>query len=252
MLAMDRPGSDDLEVLAGRDTSLAEGGEPGRDRGAVLTDARMRQEYALGYRAKVEALYKCAEPETARGSTDNPAKYTSMVDKYRVDYVASFHETPRIGGPYEVPEKWIDAMNPTKGGAGRDNNCGECARAVFNTWYGRPSTAAAMADVRSSGEPTPRMSEWVSTHPIPATMTEIGQRLSDLGPGSSAIIGCDFRDGRGHWFNAVNDAGAVKAVDGQWGKVQEWPPAERGFTFDPARTVFSEAFFFDRDGRIAQ
>jgi hypothetical protein len=252
MLAMDRPGSDDLEVPAARDTARPEGGESGPGRGAVLTDARMRREYALAYRARVEAAYEREEPETARGSADNPAKYTSVVDKYRVDYIASIDEAPRIGGPCEVPEKWIDAMNPAKGSPGRDNNCGECARAVFNTWYGRPSTAAAMADVRSSGEPTPRMSEWATTHPISVTMTEIAQRLSELGPGSSAIIGCDFRDGRGHWFNAVNDAGTVKAVDGQWGKVQEWPPTEREFTFDPSRTVFSEAFFFDREGRIAQ
>jgi hypothetical protein len=175
-----------------------------------------------------------------------------MVDKYRPDYVPSTQEAPQIDGPHKIPEKWIDAMNHDKGGPDRDNNCGECARAVFNTWCGRSSTAAAMADARCPGEPTPRMSEWASAQPIPVTMAEVGQRLTALGPGSSAIIGCDFRDGRGHWFNAVNDAGTVKAVDGQWGKVQEWPPTQRGFTFDPSRTVFSEAFFFDRDGRNAQ
>jgi Papain fold toxin 1, glutamine deamidase len=37
-------------------------------------------------------------------------------------------------------------------------------------------------------------------------MTQIGRRLAELGPGSSAIVGCDWADGGGHWFNAINDA----------------------------------------------
>ncbi|MGZ7046622.1 MAG: toxin glutamine deamidase domain-containing protein, partial [Candidatus Aminicenantales bacterium] len=63
-------------------------------------------------------------------------------------------------------------------------------------------------------------------------MSEVEQRPRDLGPGSSAVVGCDWEGSNdGHWFNAVNDGGTIKAVDGQKGKAETWPPSVQGVGF---------------------
>jgi hypothetical protein len=113
-------------------------------------------------------------------------------------------------------------------------------------------TAAAISDPDSDGESTSRMTEWAGHAPKRATMAEIARRLEQLGPGSSAIVGCDWvwpRAG-GHWFNAVNDAGTVKAVDGQKGKVETWPPSESGVGFDQSWMEFSDAILFTPEGKV--
>lgn len=134
---------------------------------------------------------------------------------------------------------------------GRRNNCGECSRAVISAWYGAPKAAAAMADARSGGEPAERMAEWAGQRPAPASLAEIGQRLTELGPGSSAIVGCDWKETwGGHWFNAVNDGGVVKAVDAQSNRVGGWPPVSREVRFDEGLMRFSDAIFFDPNGKV--
>jgi hypothetical protein len=130
MLAMDRPESDDLEVRAARDTALAEGGEAGQDRGAVLADTRMRQEYAVAYRAKVEAVYGREESEVVRGSADQAEVRPNVAQKHSEEYRASDHEPSPIDGPHQPPEKWIEDINFDENRKGRNENCGECANAV--------------------------------------------------------------------------------------------------------------------------
>jgi hypothetical protein len=172
--------------------------------------------------------------------------------RYPADYVPSSDPPPDVKGSHEQPEGWVPSINPERGEPGRDNNCGECSRAVDNTWAGHPTTAAALADADAGGEPVARMTEWAGTSPTPANMTEIGQRLSELGPGSSAIVGCDWNSGGGHWFNAVNDGGTLKAVDGQHVRVEEWPPSMTGLRFDESRMRYSDAIFFSADGKVVK
>ena len=46
-----------------------------------------------------------------------------------------------------------------------------------------------------------------------------------MGAGSHAIIGIDRTQGPGHWFNTYcPDGKNVYAVDGQTGKISDWPP----------------------------
>jgi hypothetical protein len=83
----------------------------------------------------------------------------------------------------------------------------------------------------------------------PCAMAQIGRRLAELGPGSSAIVGCDWAGGGGHWFNAVNDAGTVLAVDGQRNRAEPWPPSYRGVRFEETEMTYSDALYFDPDGK---
>jgi len=146
----------------------------------------------------------------------------------------------------------VAAINPDRDAPGRDNNCAECARAVDSTWNGRPASAAAMSDPDADGETVARMAEWAGEAPESVSMSDIMRRLGDLGPGSSAVVGCDWKLGSGHWFNAVNDGGIVKAVDGQSGKVGTWPPSVDNLGFDESAMRYSDAIFFTADGKVVK
>jgi hypothetical protein len=64
-------------------------------------------------------------------------------------------------------------------------------------------------------------------------------------------VGCDWKDVRGgHWFNAVNDAGTVLAVDGQRNRVGSWPPTVREVRIAESMMRFSDAIFFGPDGKV--
>ena len=88
----------------------------------------------------------------------------------------------------------------------------------------------------------------------PVSIADIGHRLEKLGPGSSAIIGCDWSPPRigGHWFNAVNDSGTIKAVDGQTARIEVWPPSASVLGFDETMMKLSDAIFFTPDGKVAR
>jgi hypothetical protein len=170
--------------------------------------------------------------------------------KYPADYVRAAHAPPRVDCPHESPWSWLRSVNANEALPGRDNNCGECTRAVHATWHGRPAVAAALADRGSAGEPAGRMAEWAGRRPVPATMAETGQRLEQLGPGISAVVGCDGKGGGGgHRFN---DAGSVPAVDGQRNRVGPWPPTVRDLRFDESRMELSDAIFYGPDGKVVR
>jgi len=120
------------------------------------------------------------------------------------------------------------------------------------TWFGDVVTAAALADDEAAGEATSRMSEWAGEKPRPASMTEVGRRLRDLGDGSTAVVGFDLHGGGGHWFNAVNYEGTVLAVDGQSGRHEKWPPSIAGLGFDGSKMSDSEAIFFTPEGVVVR
>jgi hypothetical protein len=224
------------------------------DRGTVLRDAHARREYALAYRAKVDAIYAAAEQRgTAETPDDRPDSIhdtPDMADRYPDDYVPWTGPQRAVERP-EVLGEWLTDTNPDMANnRGRQNNCGECARAVARTWFGDAVTPAALADAGAHGEPTGRMPEWAGRTPVPASMAEIGRRLERLGAGSLAIVGFDRYNRSGHWFNAVNLDGAVLAVDGQSGKFGTWPPTSLGPSFDESKMRHSDAIFFTPDGKV--
>jgi Papain fold toxin 1, glutamine deamidase len=197
------------------------------------------------------------EPERA-GDTDGDLSDQARADvpqQYPGDYITSSEAPPNVDQAHESPESWAGDINPEKQADGRDNNCGECARAVQNTWNGEPAVAAAMADKDAAGEHRQRMSDWAGAQPQPASMSQVEQHVRDLGPGSSAIVGAYWNGGGGHWFNAVNDQGTVKAVDGQSGKAETWPPSASGQSslgFDQSSARSLMAIYFDANGRVVK
>jgi hypothetical protein len=254
MLGTNCPGDDRWDAPDAGPDGAPDAPQPvsaaGADRGAVLADARTRQEYDLAYRATVDAIYASAEREAGRAIAERFEELPSVVDKYPADYVPATHEPPRVDGPYEHPEKWVRRINVDENLPGRDINCGECARAACSTWYGKPTAAAAISVEDSLGETPSRMEEWAGHPSLPATMAEVERRLEELGAGSSAIVGCKWNGRGGHWFNAFNDAGTVKTVDAQSDLVSSWPPSQDGVGFDESQMRLSDAIFFDPDGKV--
>jgi hypothetical protein len=248
--AQDHPAAQDQRPAGRTLGQVGQLGQPG------LLERPERLEHAAAYRAAVEEAYKNGSDRAREGrlreSADSADQYPNMAGKYPADYVRPAHGPPRVDGPHQSPRPWLRDVNEDEARPGRDNNCGECARAVHGTWHGRPAAAAALADRDSIGESVGRMAEWAGRRPVPVTMAEIGSRLKELGPGSSAVVGCDWRGGGGHWFNAVNDAGSVLAVDGQRNRVGPWPPTVRDMRFDEGRMELSDAIFFGPDGKVVR
>jgi hypothetical protein len=96
------------------------------------------------------------------------------------------------------------------------------------------------------------MNEWTGQLPESASMAAIGQRLCELGLGSSAVVAFDRHDAPGHWFNAVNYEGTILAVDGQAALFEEWPPSKDGLGFDESYMSYSDAIYFTADGKVAR
>jgi hypothetical protein len=168
------------------------------------------------------------------------------------DYVPTPGPLPEVGKAHENPQNWVADINPDRAAEARENNCGECARAVDSCWNGQPAVAAALARPEEA-EFVSVMTDWAGEAPVPVTMSEVDQRLRDLGPGSSAVVGCDWKGSEdGHWFSAVNDGGTIKAVDGQAGIIETWPPSIEGVGFHEDQMSNPDAIFFTPDGKVVK
>ncbi|MGI9613525.1 MAG: toxin glutamine deamidase domain-containing protein [Acidimicrobiales bacterium] len=145
--------------------------------------------------------------------------------------------------PFETPEAWVADINgagPTA--VGRRSNCIDCARAVEANWRGDDAVAAPLADPTVFGSPSARLEDWTGGSLRPAAIDEVGERLTELGPGSSALVTSAWHSGGAHAYNAVNDAGTIRWVDGQVGETSLWPPPYAEHVED------SIVIFIDPDG----
>ena len=207
----------------------------------------------------VEAREAAKAKEAREGEmAGNRPGHPDIVTRYPADYKPSPADAPlpRVDGPHDSPEGWVGAINPerdpSRGDMSRWLNCGECSRATDGTWQGYPKVAQAIDFPRLGGEDKERMEEWAGTECRDASMTDIEQALDRLGPGSSAIVGFFRESGGGHWFNAVNDAGTVKAVDGQVGAIESWPPSDEGLGFTEQDMRDSFAIYVKPDGKVVK
>jgi hypothetical protein len=127
--------------------------------------------------------------------------------------------------PFESPEGWAGDINGGGTGLeGRNLNCVDCSRAVESNWRGQDAVAAPLKPGIGRGAGADLLEDWTGGYLMPATMAGIERRLTHLGPGSSAVVVSRWGSGRAHAYNAVNDAGVIKWVDGQPGLVSTWPP----------------------------
>ncbi len=127
--------------------------------------------------------------------------------------------------PFESPETWVRDLNGDGLEVpGRDLNCIDCSRSVEANWRGQDAVAAPLADTVQRGTTADRIEDWIDGRLTPTTLEEVGRRLEELGPGSSAMITSRWGSGGAHAYNAVNDGGVVKWVDAQLGQVSPWPP----------------------------
>ncbi len=126
---------------------------------------------------------------------------------------------------FRPPERFVAEINPHYAQSPEHQvNCCDCARAVERTWRGHREVAAGRAT--GFGEGNNRMENWAGVRYRSVDAAEIRGRLAAAGPGSSAILSAIVTSESGvrsgHAFNAINDQGEIKAVDGQVGMVEPW------------------------------
>jgi hypothetical protein len=170
---------------------------------------------------------------------------------------------PKTGAEFTVnpppDHAWVDLIN-TRDGYRRDPfrtaNCGDAALAVEESWRGRPTVAGALhkqydRDGRPilGGESLSKRERYAGKRsdfePLgPAGLASVAAKLRALGPGASAFVSVWWADGSGsHVFNAVNDRGAVRWIDGQNAAILDQPHQNvnivRSVVFGPqGRPVF--------------
>ncbi|MGW0635334.1 toxin glutamine deamidase domain-containing protein [Nocardia salmonicida] len=156
---------------------------------------------------------------------------------------------PTAVPPLQNPAGWIGSINPGYPHvAGTDNNCGDCTRASEMRWRGIEPQAGRNTDPHGNGEPNSCMDDWERGERITATFQEIQDTLSQLGPGSSAIVGVDWHGGGGHWFNAFNVGGVPMASDSQSSTLEPWPPSAQGVGYDESHASAIDVMYIDAAG----
>ncbi len=131
--------------------------------------------------------------------------------------------------PFEPPERWVAEINgPGFGAPGRTYNCIDCTRAVEANWRGQGEVAAPLIDPTIRGVSGHLLEDWSGGRFRPTTVDGLGAELERLGPGASAMVVSSWDYGGGHAYNAINDGGVVRWVDGQTGQTMPWPPRYGG------------------------
>lgn len=104
-------------------------------------------------------------------------------------------------------------MNPGFPGPGRVNNCVNCAVATDARLAGRPASALP-GDATSVG----KLEQLYGGRFAPVASREaLEESLGAAGHGARGIVFGQRSGGVGHVFNAVNQRGAVRFLDGQSG-----------------------------------
>jgi hypothetical protein len=186
--------------------------------------------------------------DTTGARPDVPAEHPDL-------YTPSDAMPPHVDGAHMSPNVWAVDINPSRDAPDKGcHNCGECARAVQETWGGTPTVAASETQQAHDrlGEDEYIMDDWAGATPETASIDGIQEKLDQLGPGSSAIVKCTWDTGGSHYFNAVNDNGMITAVDGQGGFASDWPPTEEGVGYDSSSMTKVGALYFDSSGRLVK
>lgn len=120
--------------------------------------------------------------------------------------------------------QWLPEINPQYKPFRYDEfhyNCGSCAFAVEERLSGRNPGAAAIPE---NIAPADHMMELITAKKCEyMTPQDMEALLKDSGPGSHLIAGINRERGSGHWFNVYYDGENFHTLDGQTGKIYNWP-----------------------------
>lgn len=117
---------------------------------------------------------------------------------------------------------WLSEINPKFNGnpySPYSSNCGSCALAVFKRLSGDTNATAGSKTLSIT-----QMEASTGKTQVAMTLSEMESHLISQGIGAHAVVGFDKKIGPGHWFNAFYDGQRVYAIDGQTGRVYDWPP----------------------------
>lgn len=141
----------------------------------------------------------------------------------------------------EINAEWT--TDARQGLVGHTENCADCARAVQETWDGRPTAAGSIASDglplqggRGGGEHPAYTEQWAARRAETSSYDEIGDRVA--ASRGSAIV---FAHGDvGHAINALWEPqqGRVIWADGQTGELGDWPPEHLRVQLPDTQAIF--------------
>lgn len=121
-------------------------------------------------------------------------------------------------------KSWISEINPNfdpfDPRSEYGNNCGSCALAVHNRLKGYKDVVAGRINIAPQDKD---MEELTGLKCVYMNPSDIEKILVNRGAGSELIVGINRYDGPGHWFNVFYDGNEIYTVDGQNGKIMDWP-----------------------------
>lgn len=117
---------------------------------------------------------------------------------------------------------WIGEINPnyTPFSPAYGTNCGTCAWLVHNRFYKGLDLSAGKINIAPRNADMERLTGLKCEN---MSIKKIENTLRCMGPNSEMIVGIDRRSGPGHWFNVFYDGKNFYTIDGQCGKIMNWP-----------------------------
>ena len=116
---------------------------------------------------------------------------------------------------------WIKDVNPNYNPfTPYGSNCGTCAWVVHNRIRGAKDIVAGRINIAPQDADMEELTGLRCKYMSPKDIEAI---LRSRGPNSELIVGINRNDGAGHWFNVFYDGKDFYTIDGQCGKVMEWP-----------------------------
>lgn len=116
---------------------------------------------------------------------------------------------------------WVKEVNPNYSPfTPYGSNCGTCAWVVHNRLQGAKDIVAGRINIAPQDADMEELTGLRCKYMSPKDIENI---LRSRGPNSELIVGINRTDGAGHWFNVFYDGKDFYTIDGQCGKVMEWP-----------------------------